>query len=128
MNDFKIAGGILLFVVAFDRILRRREEGETKREGEDLASFPLATPILAGPGSISTVTIISNPPYSPIISFVTITLNLVLAWIILRRSSIFFRILGGDGMRVFGRIMGLIIAAMGVMFVREGIEATVRTL
>ncbi len=119
LNDFRIAGGIILFTVAFDHLSGR--ERKPRREAEDVAVFPLAIPLLAGPGAISTVIILANPPYGPFLTFVVITLNSVLAYGILSRSDWVQRILGVSGTRALTRITALLIAALAVSFVREGI-------
>jgi len=119
INDFRIAGGIVLFVVAFEHLGGRRER--TKAEPSELAVFPLATPLLAGPGAISTVVILANPPYGPFLAFVVITLNSLVAFLILDRSSWVQRILGVNGTRALTSITALLIAALAVSFVREGI-------
>jgi len=119
INDFRIAGGIVLFAVAFDHLGGRRERG--KAEPSELAVFPLATPLLAGPGAISTVVILANPPYGPFLSFVVITLNSLVAFLILDRSSWVQRILGANGTRALTSITALLIAALAVSFVRQGI-------
>jgi len=124
INDFKIAGGVILFIIAYDYL--RGETSKTKIiDAREIAAFPLATPLLAGPGAISTVMILINPPYGPLITFVVIIINCLLAWIILTQSKIIQRILGKNGTRVMTRIMGLLIAAVAVTFVREGIMALI---
>ena len=70
INDFRIAGGVVLFAVAFDHLSGRKEK--TSAEPSDVAVFPLATPLLAGPGAISTVIILANPPYGPFMVFLVI--------------------------------------------------------
>ena len=119
INDFRIAGGIILFTVAFDHLSGRKERAKT--EPAEVAIFPLATPLLAGPGAISSVVILANPPYGPFLTFVVITLNALLAFAILSRSEWVQRILGENGTRALTRITALLIAALAVSFVREGI-------
>ncbi len=119
LNDFRIAGGIILFTVAFDHLSGRRTR--TKEEAGDIAVFPLATPLLAGPGAISTVVILANPPYGPFLTFVVITLSSALAFALLSRSDWVQRILGVSGSRALTRITALLIAALAVSFVRQGI-------
>jgi multiple antibiotic resistance protein len=127
LNDFRIAGGIVLFVVAFDHLSGR--EGRTRKlEAEEVAAFPLATPLLAGPGAISTVVILANPPFGPLMTFIVITLNAAASYLLLARSEWIQRILGVNGTRAFTRIMALLIAAVGVAFVREGIIDIVSSL
>lgn len=120
LEDLKIAGGILLFILAYD-LLAGEEIRIRKTRPEYLAVFPLATPLLAGPGAVTTAIIISQPPYNPIISLIAIIINIVLAWIILMKSGVFMRILGKTGMQLFSRIMGIIIASMAIMLIRTAI-------
>jgi len=119
INDFRIAGGIVLFAVAFEHLSGR--DSKTKAEPSELAVFPLATPLLAGPGAISTVVILANPPYGPFLSFVVISLNSLVAYLILNRSDWVQRILGVNGTRALTSITALLIAALAVSFVRQGI-------
>jgi multiple antibiotic resistance protein len=119
INDFRIAGGIVLFAVAFEHLGGRKEKSSA--EPSQLAVFPLATPLLAGPGAISTVIILSNPPYSPFLAFVVIVLNSFLAYVILDKSEWVQRILGVNGTRALTSITALLIAALAVSFVRQGI-------
>jgi len=120
LDDFRIAGGIVLFAVAFDH-LRGRHERSKKEDASEVAVFPLATPLLAGPGAISTVVILANPPYGPLLTFLVITLNSAVAFAILARSEWVQKILGVNGSRALTRITALLIAALAVSFVREGI-------
>jgi multiple antibiotic resistance protein len=119
IDDFRIAGGVVLFVVAFEHLGGR--QGRAKAEPSEVAVFPLATPLLAGPGAISTVVILANPPYGPFLAFLVITLNSVVAYAILDRSDWVQRILGENGTRALTSITALLIAALAVSFVREGI-------
>src|SRR5438445_12815925 len=74
LNDFRIAGGIVLFIVAYAH-LSGREARTRKLEAEEVAAFPIATPLLAGPGAISTVVILANRPFGPLVTLVVLTLN-----------------------------------------------------
>jgi multiple antibiotic resistance protein len=120
IDDFKIAGGIILFIIALDNLRGRISQTRTIAATE-IAAFPLATPLLAGPGAISTVMIYANPPYGLLEDFLVILLNSLLAYIILERASWVQRALGNNGTQVFTRIVGLLIAAIGIAFIREGI-------
>lgn len=119
IDDFRIAGGIVLFSVAFDHLRGRRDRA--KDEPSQVAVFPLATPLLAGPGAISTVVILANPPYGPFLAFVVILLNSLVAYAILNRSDWVQRILGANGTRALTSITALLIAALAVSFIREGL-------
>jgi len=120
LDDFRIAGGIILFVVAMDQLTG----GDVKSKGlepSDVAAFPLAIPLLAGPGAISTVIIISGPPYSPLLALIVILCNSVLAYAILSSTDAVRKILGANGTNALSRITALLIAALAVSFVVGGI-------
>ncbi len=122
LDDFKIAGGIILFVVAVDQL----NGGGFKSKGlepSDVAAFPLATPLLAGPGAISTVIIISGPPYSPLLALIVIVCNAALAYLVLSSTEWVRKVLGPNGTNALSRITALLIAALAVSFVASGITA-----
>jgi len=126
INDFKIAGGIILFIIALDNL--RGKISQTRTIGaSEIAAFPLATPLLAGPGAISTVMIYANAPYGLLEIFLVILLNSLLAFVILERASWVQRVLGHNGTQVFTRIVGLLIAAIGIAFIREGVIGIMQT-
>jgi len=127
LNDFRIAGGIVLFIVAYDH-LSGKEARTRKLEAEEVAAFPIATPLLAGPGAISTVVILANPPFGPLVTFVVITLNAILTFFILNRSELVQRLLGVNGTRALTRITALLIASVGVAFVRQGIIDIIKSI
>lgn len=127
INDFRIAGGIILFVVSVDHLMG----GDTRSKGlepSDIAAFPLATPLLAGPGAISTVIIISASPYSPFLALVVVLLNGVLAFVILSGSNWVSRFLGSNGTAALSRITALLIAALAVSFVVVGVTNIMASL
>jgi multiple antibiotic resistance protein len=128
---FRTAGGLILWYVAMDMLRGERRtqggqeevlEGQTK---EDVAITPLAIPMLAGPGAISTVIVLSSQArglleLSAVYGSVVIT-GLV-SYLVLRVGENLLRRLGKTGIRVLTRIMGLILAAVAVQFVLSGIK------
>jgi len=126
INDFKIAGGIILFIIAVDMLRGRISQTRTIAATE-IAAFPLATPLLAGPGAISTVMIDANPPYGLLEIYLVILLNSLFAFVTLERAAWVQRVLGNNGTQVFTRVVGLLIAAIGVAFIREGVIAVFQT-
>ena len=127
INDFRIAGGIILFVVAVDH-LRGGDERTRGLEPSDIAAFPLATPLLAGPGAISTVIIISADPYSPFLALLVIVCNALLAYLILSGSDWVSRFFGANGTVALSRITALLIAALAISFVVTGISNIVTAI
>jgi multiple antibiotic resistance protein len=126
INDFKIAGGIILFIIALDNLRGKISQTRTMAAGE-IAAFPLATPLMAGPGAISTVMIYANPPYGLLEIFLVILLNSLVTYLILERASWVQRALGNNGTQVFTRIVGLLIAAIGIAFIREGVLGIIQS-
>ncbi|MDE1852906.1 MAG: MarC family protein [Thaumarchaeota archaeon] len=122
ISDFRVAGGIILFIVAVDHL---RGEDDRKRglQPSDIAAFPLATPLLAGPGAISTVIIISAPPYSPFLALAVVACNAVLSYVILSGSDWVRKFMGPNGTIALSRITALLIAALAVSFVTTGLLA-----
>jgi multiple antibiotic resistance protein len=124
---FQIAGGILLFAVAFDMIYgrphRNQQTEEEQEEGthkEDVAVFPLAIPLLAGPGAIASVLILSNRAASAAsmgMLVLAITLTMGLSLLVLLISGQIQRFFGQIGINTLSRLMGIVLAALAVQFV-----------
>lgn len=133
MGAFKIAGGILLFLMALDMLRaqrsRTRTSPEEEREGvqrEDVAVIPLGIPMLAGPGAIATVTVLMSEARRSLlhvaIVVACIVLTGVLTFILLRAAVILERTLRQTGLNIVNRVMGLILAAVAVQFVVNGLS------
>ena len=123
IDEFRIAGGILLTVIAVQRILapsHRRESG-TKDEVLEMGIVPLAIPLLVGPGAIVTSILILDRD-GWIVSLVALTGALLASWLILRSSVFLHRRMGKFGSLVISRIMYIFIAAIGVSFLLTGVS------
>lgn len=130
--DFQIAGGILVFKVAFDMLQGRTsntkltaDEQEESHQREAIGITPIGTPLLAGPGSITTAIIYFNlrsvDLLDKILVIIAIAIVMIVSYFILRYSLPLFRRLGKTGSLIISRIMGLLIASVGVGFVVAGI-------
>lgn len=133
LGAFEIAGGALLFIVAFDMLhgevtrvrltVQDREEAIARRD--ELSVVPLAIPLLAGPGAISVVMIYEgNAGSDPLIilaTFVAIVITTALTFVVLRFGDGILRSMGRVGVMAMTRVLGLILAAVGVQFVIDGI-------
>lgn len=119
VDDFRIAGGAILFIIAVEGLLGRVEAMKIKPEY--LAVVPLATPLLAGPGSISLVIYLVSAGYGLGPTITSIIANVVIAWTVLTYCDVVSRILGKNGSLVLSRIMALILAAIAVAMIREGV-------
>lgn len=125
----KVAGGILLFKIAFDMVLARRqrqtpEEEAESSDREDVTVFPLAIPLIAGPGALTSILVLlagaggSVARYGVLLGAAVVVL--VLAYGFLRLSGLLARVLGQTGVNVFTRVLGIILAALAVQYVADG--------
>ena len=130
MPAFRIAGGMLLFLTAVDMLFEKRtERRENQTEAADRPDpsvFPLATPLIAGPGGIAAVILLAGQGDDAVLSL-TITLGAVLAVLLLVLalflvSSPVERILGKMGIAVVTRLLGMLLAALAVQFVVDGMQ------
>ncbi len=127
---FQIAGGILLFALGFNQVNAKQEkvsriENQEGMEKQDISVFPLAMPMLAGPGAISTVILLSTKTGSVLrLSELTlaITICMTFTFIILKSSPYLLKLLGRTGLNLLSRIMGIILTAVGIQFVINGIR------
>jgi len=117
-DDFKIAGGILLLVIAL-RIIIGVRYGEIG--GGRPGVVPLAVPLLVGPGAITT-TIVLIGTYGPWITFTAVVITFALSFFIFRYITVLYRYLGKTGSDVIAKIMGMLLAAIAVKFIREGMQ------
>lgn len=118
ITDFKIVGGIILLIFSVQYVLGRSEKTNGKAGQEDIAVFPLATPLLAGPGSISVVLLMDGL----FLKVIVIAVVVAITWLALYVGTSVLKVMGTQGSSVVSRIMGLIIGAIAVRFIREGLE------
>ena len=128
MPAFRIAGGILLFLTALDMLFQRRSkrrENQTEQElVDDPSVFPLAIPLIIGPGAIATVILIAGekPGLVGIASTGFITaLVLLTVFVFFSAASRIEKLLGKTGIDVLTRLLGMLLAALSVQFVIEGL-------
>ena len=130
---FRIAGGLLLFAIAFEMVfgIRMRREGQAAEEAveehvRNVAAFPLAIPLLAGPGAITAVVLLAGRAAGNLL-----LTGLVLAVVVVVAASCFVafilagrisRLLGMTGNIVLSRLLGVLLAALAVQYVVDGIR------
>jgi multiple antibiotic resistance protein len=132
LGAFKIAGGVLIGLNALDMVqARRSQQRETPieqaegMEKEDVGIMPLGVPMLAGPGAISTVMVLSGASQGAVTTlgvYAAIALTAVLSYVTLAAASRVERRLGQTGMRILTRLMGLVLCAIAVQFIIDGIK------
>jgi multiple antibiotic resistance protein len=133
---FEIAGGILLFLVAYEMLqgqmararLTPQDREEALARRDEISIVPLGIPLLAGPGAISTVLIYAGTagtdPIALFATLVAVGITTGATFVVLRFGHPIFRRMGRLGVMALTRVIGLILAAVGVQFVINGVIAT----
>ncbi|HUL04681.1 MAG TPA: MarC family protein [Gemmatimonadales bacterium] len=134
LGAFKIAGGVLIGLNALEMVQARRSgQQETpieRAEGtlkEDIGIIPLGLPMLAGPGAISTAMVLAGQSRAVITSvavYVAIAITAYISYLTLAGATLVERRLGQTGMRILTRLMGLVLCAIAVQFIVDGIKMT----
>ena len=136
INSFKIIGGMFLVVVAFEMVFEKRDErrqnlADTAKDDISvisLATFPLAIPLIAGPGAITITMLISEKSGSDfvgkILNFIPITFAIILAGIAMWLSSKLVEKLSMSLLSVIQRVFGLLLGALAIEYVISGIKNT----
>lgn len=133
VDHLRVAGGILLFMVAMDMLFARttresitKEEMTDAEQREDVSIFPMAMPMLTGPGAITTTILVTKAgggdPYSRLVVIGAILLTFIITYLIFRFSDTYNRVVGLTGMMVMTRLMGLFLGAIAVDFIALGIK------
>lgn len=131
IDAFRIGGGLMLFLIALDMVFAREEKttaeekAETRRRA-DISVFPLAFPLIAGPGALATVllTFGSAAPdpalYAGLIGAIVAVVGITLLFML--ATPLVMRVLGVTGAKVVSRLAGVILAALAVQFVIDGLK------
>ena len=133
IDAFRVGGGLLILLMAISMLKAkptslkaRPEETEEAQNSDTFAVVPLAMPMLAGPGAISLVIIQANNAHQPLelgLYLLAIAVVAVLIWLTLKLAQPLGELLGITGLNVFTRIMGLILTAIGVQMMADGLRA-----
>ena len=131
---FRIAGGFLLFFIAFEMVFEKRQDRKEKITGvaitrdhiHNIAAFPLAIPLIAGPGAISATVLLSGSMpglagQASLVGIIALCLGLTFAVFLLAERI--DGVLGHTGRSILTRLLGVILAALAVQFVADGIKA-----
>jgi multiple antibiotic resistance protein len=131
----RTAGGILLLLIAIDMVFARHsgatstttEEEVESRTRDDISVFPLAMPLLSGPGAISAMVLLTTGANSDIeywLVFLALLIIMLAAWVTLLLAIPIQRLLGITGLAVVSRIIGILLAALAVQFLFDGVKAS----
>ena len=126
---FRISGGLLLFLTALDMLFERRSdrrERSTEERPADPSVFPLAMPLIAGPGALTTMILLGSQHSGSAATLVGVNLVLAavlaLTYLLFRLSRVIERMLGHTGIVVLTRLFGILLAALSVQFVLDGLR------
>jgi multiple antibiotic resistance protein len=133
MPAFRIAGGILLFLTALDMLFERRskrrksqaDEAEEEDDSDDPSIFPLAIPLIGGPGSITTVILLAGqkPGLEGLAWVIGVMLCVVsMVFVLFLTAGMLERAMGRTGINVVTRLLGMLLAALAVQFVLDGLR------
>ena len=133
LSAFRLAGGIMLFMIALDMVFERRTERREDRareiegtpEAEDISVFPMAIPMIAGPGSIASIMLLIGRADGPAewgIVLGAMTAVIVLTLLALLLAGPLMKLIGANIEAMITRILGVILAALAAQFVLDGLE------
>jgi multiple antibiotic resistance protein len=136
INAFRVAGGILLFRIAVDMVFAQhkretKEEAAEALERRDISVFPLAIPLIAGPGALASIMILAGEARGHAIGIpivlATAVVVLALSYLALRLAEPLGRVLGQTGVNVVTRVLGVLLAALAVQYVADGVKGLLAT-
>lgn len=118
VNDFSIAGGIILLIIAVTDIIKTHDyKGFVSTS---IGVVPIGTPLITGPATLTTCLIlVGNYGYLPVIF--SLVVNLIIVWIIFNQADLIKKVIGVDGLRALGKIISLLLAAIAIKLIRVGI-------
>lgn len=122
ISAFMIAGGLLLLYLAFEFLLGELPRSRRIEKDPSDAVVPIGTPLLAGPGAITSVMYFTHM-YGFYVTFLAIVIVMIISFICLALSTRINRVLGKNGLKVFTRIMGLITAAIAISLIEKALIA-----
>jgi multiple antibiotic resistance protein len=119
VTDFQIAGGMILFLLAAKDLVLSAAEPE--KMPEDFGVVPLGMPLIAGPASITTLLLLTQL-VGVLVTLAALVVNLVLVVLVLHYSDWLGRKIGGTGMRAISKIISMLLAAIAVAMIRQGLK------
>jgi multiple antibiotic resistance protein len=135
LDSFRIAGGIMLFMIAIDMVFEKRTQRREERaekiaatpEVEDVSVFPMAMPMLAGPGAIAAVMLLQNEAdgmEETLVVLAALALVMVLTMLALIAAGPLIRLLGDRVEAVITRLLGVLLAALAAQYVIDGLRGS----
>ena len=127
VSDFKIAGGILLFIMSISYLLPNGAQRGKHLEKEDVGVFPLGTPLITGP-AVLTACLVLRDEYGLMPTLISLVLNVLIVWVVFVYAESIIKFLGKSGSRAFSKVGDILLAAFAVMMVRNGAIEIIRNI
>jgi multiple antibiotic resistance protein len=135
LSSFRIAGGTLLFLISLEMVFARTSgtrsttpEQEEAKKREDISVFPLAFPFIAGPGALATILLTAGEIWGKPALFAgflgVVALVIVLCWGLMLAAPRLMNVLGVTGANVMSRLSGVVLAALAVQFIVDGVRGS----
>ncbi len=137
LEAFRIAGGILLFVIAFRMLMGHHDQHNIENEKSaysprgDVAVFPLGIPLLSGPGCMTAMILLTNqsPDWSDkALVFAAMFAALAGAYFSMLAVSRIMKVFGEGGIQIIARLMGILLAALAIQFIADGVKGMIQTV
>jgi multiple antibiotic resistance protein len=123
VDDFKIAGGLVLLVIAVLDLLR--PGGERRKIEDTIGVVPIGVPLIVGPAVLTTL-IVMNDHYGVAPTIISLTLNLIIVWASFVQAEKIISLIGKNGIVALSKVMAILLASIAVMMIRLGVEHLVK--
>jgi multiple antibiotic resistance protein len=127
VDDFKIAGGLVLLVIAVREIVNASGTKNVDVEGKSVGVVPIGVPMIVGPALLTTLIMLLQQ-YGFLYTLFSLLLNLFIVWILFKKAIYVINVLGQNGVRAVSKLMAILLASIAVMMMRVGIENTFRII
>jgi multiple antibiotic resistance protein len=124
-NDFRIAGGLLLVIIAVTDLLTSTEKEPGRDPGSHVGVVPIGIPLIMGPAALTTLLILQEQQGVGL-TLASLFANLLIVWIAYAKASWIQKIMGASGSKAFAKVAALFLAAIGVMMIRVGIQNVIQ--
>ena len=122
INDFKIAGGLILLVIAILDMIRYSED--RRKPHETIGVVPIGVPLIVGPAVLTTIIVLIGN-YGLIPTIISLILNLLIVWVSFIKAQKIIKMFGRNGIVAMSKVMALLLAAIAVMMIRLGLEGII---
>lgn len=135
LEAFRIAGGLLLFVTAFRMLMGDHDQNNIQKDGSvysdrgDIAVFPLAIPLLSGPGCITAIILLTNQShvwFDQLQVYTAMVLAVLASYISMKGVQRLKTVLGSGGIQIMARLMGILLAALAIQFIADGAKGMLK--